>query len=418
MDDIPLASHWLSIGSTLNGSLSSLEQTTVSITLDTQSLSSGTYSDTLFIDTNDPDTPSIPVIVNLTVAPGEITVNPTEITVKLNATANTANTSLNITNTGLGKLDYSISGTDSYNTTATLPPIAGFTAMGMFGGHSYYRSNTTMTWTAARSLCEQNGGHLVTIASSAENDFVHQNTTTSSWIGFTDEINEGTWVWVTNEPVVYTKWNTGEPNNSGGVEHYAQNRAGGDRWNDMPNNVNLPAVLEIDSLPNPSILSFTPVSGILNTSQSQIIAMSVTGSTLTDGLYQTSAMIVSNAPEPRDTLYIPVTVKVDYTPPIAPVGLTFEEVQSDMNQIYLSWTANALADSVYSYKIYRRGLHDTAWSLKGSVSADHTWFIDTQFTGLDTTAVYYRISAVDWVDNDSAASEEVMAGSVSKVGVK
>ena len=137
--------------------------------------------------------------------------------------------------------------------------------------------------------------------------------------------------------------------------------------------------------------------------------MNINGAGLADGLYETSAMIISSAPEPRDTLYIPVTVKVDYTPPLAPLGLTFDEIQSDMNQIYLSWTANALADSVYSYKIYRRGLHDTLWALKGTVDADHNWFIDNQFTGLDTTAVYYKLTAVDWVDNESSASEEVMA---------
>ncbi len=158
-----------------------------------------------------------------------------------------------------------------------------------------------------------------------------------------------------------------------------------------------------------SILSFNPSMGSVSANGTQTVNVALNGSNLPDGIHNYSVMLISNAPSPRDTLYIPVVVKIDNTPPTAPTGLLFNEALSDMNQIYLSWTANALADSVYSYKVFRRGLHDTLWSLKGIVDADHNWFIDNQFTGLDTTAVYYKITAVDWVDNESAASAEVMA---------
>jgi hypothetical protein len=93
---------------------------------------------------------------------------------------------------------------------------------------------------AARSLVEplsgQNKpGHLVTIHSAQEADFVRWIAVGSSvWIGLTD--NEayggeetgtdaaaasqvppvtGKWVWVTGEPYTYARWNGGEPNNSG-----------------------------------------------------------------------------------------------------------------------------------------------------------------------------------------------------------
>jgi len=42
-----------------------------------------------------------------------------------------------------------------------------------------------------------------------------------AWIGFTDEAEEGKWVWVTGEPVTFTNWYRGEPNNFGKIEHYA-----------------------------------------------------------------------------------------------------------------------------------------------------------------------------------------------------
>ena len=124
----------------------------------------------------------------------------------------------------------------------TTPNIVGFTQQTNYNGHSYYRSNGSMTWTNARQACINMGGHLVTITSAAENNFVF-NTWPSGWIGFTDEAVEGQWRWVTGELVTYTNWNGGEPNNANN-EDYAQFVNGG-RWNDLPN-VSLPYVLEFD----------------------------------------------------------------------------------------------------------------------------------------------------------------------------
>lgn len=391
------------------GNVPSLQQTQIILNANAQNLSAGVYTDTLYVNSNDPNTPSIPILVNLIVAPGDIVVNPTQVTVELNTGASVSNKTFNVNNTGLGKLVYYMRGTDDYNTINPLPTISGFSPIGQFNGSRYYQSTSVMNWTSANSLCAQVGGHLVTISSPEENNYVFQNSTGLRWIGLTCDQNSTQWHWVNYEPVLYTNWYPGEPNGSSQAQaNYAQMNWGahGSQWTDIYNN-ELPAfaILEIST----SILSCAPANAIVGYSAVQGVSMNVNGSTLSDGLYNTSVMVLSNAPEPRDTLYIPVTVKVDYTPPTTPFGLTFDEIQSDMNQIYLSWTANALADSVHSYKVFRRGLHDTLWSLKGTVDADHNWFIDDQFTGLDTTAVYYKLTAVDWVDNESAASDEVMA---------
>lgn len=122
------------------------------------------------------------------------------------------------------------------------PNIVGFTSQTNYNGHSYYRSTSSMTWTSAKIACQNMGGHLVTMNSSAENNFVF-STWPSGWIGFTDEVVEGQWGWVTNEPVTYTNWNPGEPNNAGN-EDYAQFVSGG-RWNDLPN-TSLPYVIEFE----------------------------------------------------------------------------------------------------------------------------------------------------------------------------
>jgi len=142
---------------------------------------------------------------------------------------------------------YNANGTGAVNVPVKLyrrtnSTITGFTNQQNYNGHSYYRSTTSATWTAAKTACTNMGGHLVTITSAAENNFVF-NTWPSGWIGFTDEVVEGQWRWVTGESVTYTNWNGGEPNNAGN-EDYAQFVSGG-RWNDLPN-VSLPYVLEFD----------------------------------------------------------------------------------------------------------------------------------------------------------------------------
>ena len=73
--------------------------------------------------------------------------------------------------------------------------------------------------TAAAAL----GGYLVTINDVEENDWIVANFAIGSepnyiYIGFTDEVTEGDFVWLNGEPVTYTNWQDGEPNDSGGNE--------------------------------------------------------------------------------------------------------------------------------------------------------------------------------------------------------
>jgi hypothetical protein len=122
------------------------------------------------------------------------------------------------------------------------PILVGFTSQTNYNSHSYYRSTGSMLWTDAKQACISMGGHLVTLSNISEQTFVF-NTWPSGWIGFTDESVEGSFVWVTGEPVTYTNWNPGEPNNAGN-EDYAQ-FVGGGKWNDLPN-MSLPYVIEFD----------------------------------------------------------------------------------------------------------------------------------------------------------------------------
>ncbi len=57
---------------------------------------------------------------------------------------------------------------------------------------------------------------LATIRNQAENDYVLSLAAGNDvWIGMTDEGSEGTWYWLSGDPMTFTNWNTGEPNSSG-----------------------------------------------------------------------------------------------------------------------------------------------------------------------------------------------------------
>jgi hypothetical protein len=77
-------------------------------------------------------------------------------------------------------------------------------------------------------------------------------------------MQEGSFNWVTGEPLTFTQWILGEPNNAGGIEHYvfyqrSSGLGGAFRWSDFPNYQNvftssLPIgyVVEFDTVSEPS----------------------------------------------------------------------------------------------------------------------------------------------------------------------
>lgn len=105
--------------------------------------------------------------------------------------------------------------------------------------HVYQLFDEAIDWHAAKEKCESLGGHLVTITSKEENDFIVEQISKGSslyyWLGATDEEVEGTWKWVTEEEWDYTNWREGQPDNTKKYEHYLmmyqENRLRG-LWND------------------------------------------------------------------------------------------------------------------------------------------------------------------------------------------
>ncbi len=110
-------------------------------------------------------------------------------------------------------------------------------------GHTYLLLPSS-SWTVAEAAAVSLGGHLATVRSQAEHDFLnatfhnYQGVDIDLWIGFNDAAVEGTFVWSSGEPVTYTNWDTGEPNDAGGNEDYANLRKNNPNalWNDLPDN--------------------------------------------------------------------------------------------------------------------------------------------------------------------------------------
>ncbi len=123
---------------------------------------------------------------------------------------------------------------------------------------------TGVTPVAAEAYAVSLGGHLVTL-----NDFNEDFWVTTTfrefylYIGLNDTRQEGVFEWYSGEPVDYTFWYPGEPNNSGGIEDWVHiyNFSNGNwQWNDISNTSvigGLPAyaVMEMAFVPEPTSLA-------------------------------------------------------------------------------------------------------------------------------------------------------------------
>jgi cysteine-rich repeat protein len=104
-------------------------------------------------------------------------------------------------------------------------------------GHRYYLLQAA-SWPDSEAQAVCLGGHLVTINNEAEDSWMletfshYGGVERSLWVGLSDAISEGTWLWSSGEPVTYTHWCSGEPNESIGGEDYAATWEHPVCWND------------------------------------------------------------------------------------------------------------------------------------------------------------------------------------------
>ena len=176
--------------------------------------------------------------------------------------------------------------TSNVNNTDRIISVTAGAAIANTNGHYYEYVPGSYTWAQAKSAAAQRTyfglqGYLATITTQTENEFVRSKLSADAWVGGSDDFNhiynvgsttkkyssqsaaEGKWHWVTGpesgqqfsngngSPVtssgMYANWNGGEPNNSGGSEHYLQFYSTGfsnGGWNDLPASSSLAYVVE------------------------------------------------------------------------------------------------------------------------------------------------------------------------------
>ncbi|XP_022294740.2 perlucin-like [Crassostrea virginica] len=107
------------------------------------------------------------------------------------------------------------------------------------GGECYaFVTNIKSTWINAGAYCRNAEAKLVEVDSVDEGNFLRSHLISSHrsehfWIGGTDTIQEGKWVWISSQDSLdYTDWAPGEPNNGIGAGCMTMAYHEGYHWND------------------------------------------------------------------------------------------------------------------------------------------------------------------------------------------
>ena len=87
----------------------------------------------------------------------------------------------------------------------------------MYKGSCYaYAKDSYKTWADAEAYCKtEPGAQLASIHSYEELVFIQSNFPRDLWLGATDAVKEGTWVWTDGSSFDYSAWSSENPNNDG-----------------------------------------------------------------------------------------------------------------------------------------------------------------------------------------------------------
>ena len=147
--------------------------------------------------------------------------------------------SLNAQNFTYSGYIYNADGTGAINVPVklykrTTPTLAGFTSQTNYNGHSYYRSTGSMTWTNAKTACENMGGHLATVSNAAENNFLY-NTWPSGWIGYYQDKVAG---YTYSEPLGGYRWTETKVTSGLGADYDVSSYTSGPTLVDIKSSIN------------------------------------------------------------------------------------------------------------------------------------------------------------------------------------
>jgi hypothetical protein len=180
-------------------------------------------------------------------------------------------------------------------------------------GHIYYLLCSN-TWTAAQEAAIGLGGNLVTINNAAEQNWVYTNFSSfggvsrALWIGLSDRLQEGNFVWSSGETSAYSNWSSGEPNSFSASEDYVHifapndfmGRAG--KWNDYSNLSAVYPEEPIHTVPLNGVVEIAPSSTPTNPPTPPLIISQPQSATVPVGTNVTFTVGVQNTPPALPTV--------------------------------------------------------------------------------------------------------------------
>eukprot|EP00588_Corethron_pennatum_P003578 CAMPEP_0194298534 /NCGR_PEP_ID=MMETSP0169-20130528/60218_1 /TAXON_ID=218684 /ORGANISM="Corethron pennatum, Strain L29A3" /LENGTH=376 /DNA_ID=CAMNT_0039048531 /DNA_START=682 /DNA_END=1809 /DNA_ORIENTATION=- len=142
----------------------------------------------------------------------------------------------------------------------------------IYNGFEYLATEELRTWEEHEDVAIEWGGHLASILSQEEQDFLLDLRTLDKgyFIGgerITGHASGGgrkTWRWTDGSPWEYTKWNTNEPNNIDGAENHVMLKRLDGSWNDVGSERVLAAIFKRSIKPLsptslPTLAGYVPV---------------------------------------------------------------------------------------------------------------------------------------------------------------
>uniref|UniRef100_A0A3Q3FE95 C-type lectin domain-containing protein n=1 Tax=Labrus bergylta TaxID=56723 RepID=A0A3Q3FE95_9LABR len=99
----------------------------------------------------------------------------------------------------------------------------------------YFFSTQNKTQKESRQDCRDRGAELVIVNNIEEQEFLTNNITADTWIGLSDQDNEGTWKWADDTPLTQGYWEADQPDDWRGEDcvQFGKGKKKEANWNDI-----------------------------------------------------------------------------------------------------------------------------------------------------------------------------------------